>query len=133
MGKTAKTDDGKAARKSIAGAVVASIVIHGVLAVIAGVWVIATYFKSEPPKFVAPPLPKIKVQPQTKQHRMNLAAYAGLAAKPTFKARLVSLRPTAFSLPEAPKVSIDNLLTPDPSAIASSFAPALGPSAQGNP
>lgn len=115
----------KVVRKSIAGAVVGSIIAHVVLAVIAGVWVVAQYIRSEPPKFVSPPLPKVKVIPQTKQHRMNLAAHAGLAAKPTFKARLVSLRPTAFSLPEAPKISIDNLLVPDPSAIATSMVTGL--------
>jgi hypothetical protein len=35
------------------------------------------------------------------------------------------LRPTPFSLPEAPKVSIDNMLTPDPSAIANSMVTGL--------
>jgi hypothetical protein len=112
-------------RRSIAGAVVGSIIVHLVLATLAGVWIVSQYIRSEPPKFVAPPPPKIKVLPQTRQHRMNLAAHAGLAAKPTFKARLVSLRPTAFALPEAPKVSMDNLLTPDPSSIASSMVTGL--------
>lgn len=115
----------KANRRSITGAVMASIVAHAVLAVIAGVWIVASYIQSDPPKFVAPPPPKIKIQPQTKQHRMNLAAHAGLAAKPTFKARLVSLRPTEFALPEAPKVSIENLLVPDPSTIANSMVSGL--------
>lgn len=119
------SNESKVVRKSIAGAVIGSVVVHAVLATVAGVWIVAQYVKSEPPKFVAPPLLKFKVPPQTKQHRMNLAAHAGLAAKPTFKARLVSLRPTAFSLPEAPKVSVDNLLTADPSVIASSIVTGL--------
>lgn len=118
-------DQRKVARRGVTGAVVASVVIHGVIALIAGVWIVSKYIHSEPPKFVAPPPPKIKIPPQTKQHRMNLAAHAGLAAKPTFKARLVSLRPTEFSLPEAPKVSIENMLTPDPSAIANSMVTGL--------
>jgi hypothetical protein len=118
-------DKRKAARKGVTGAVVGSIVVHGALAILAGVWIVASYIKEEPPKFVAPPQPKIKVPPQTRQHRMNLAAHAALAAKPTFKARLVSLRPTAFALPEAPKVSMENLLTPDPSVIASNLVTGL--------
>jgi len=118
-------DKRKVARKSVTSAVVGSIVVHGALAIIAGVWVVASYIKSEPPKFVAPPQPKIKVLPQTRQHRMNMAAHAALAAKPTFKARLVSLRPTAFALPDAPKVSMENMLTPDPSAIASNLVTGL--------
>lgn len=113
------------ARKGITGAVIASIVVHGILAIFAGVWIVARYIQSDPPKFVAPPVAKIKVPPQTRQHRMNLAAHAALAAKPTFKARLVSLRPTAFALPEAPKVPVENMLTPDPSAIASNIVTGL--------
>lgn len=112
-------------RKAITMAMLGSLSVHGILAVFAGVWIVASYIKSEPPRFVAPPTPKIKVLPQTRQHRMNLASHAALAAKPTFKARLVSVRPTAFALPEAPKVSFDNMLTPDPSAIASNIITGL--------
>ena len=118
-------DQRKAGRKAITTAMLGSLIVHGVLAVVAGVWIVASYIKSEAPKFVAPPAPKIKVPPQTRQHRMNLASHAALAAKPTFKARLVSLRPTAFALPDAPKVSIENMLTPDPSAIASNIVTGL--------
>ncbi len=109
----------KSARKGVGGALLASIVIHIVIALVGGVWIVATYYKKDEPKFVAPPLPKIKIPPQTREHRVNLAAHQALAAKPTFQAKLVSLRPTAFALPDAPKVDIENLLTPDPSLIAS--------------
>jgi hypothetical protein len=112
-------------RKGITGAVMASIAVHGLLAIFGAIWIVARYIQSEPPKFVAPPVAKIKVPPQTRQHRMNLASHAALAAKPTFKARLVSLRPTAFALPDAPKVPIENMLTPDPSAIASNIVTGL--------
>jgi hypothetical protein len=120
-----KRKESRMRRKGITGAVIASIMVHVGLAIFAGVWIVARYIQSEPPKFVAPPAQKIKVPPQTRQHRMNLAAHAALAAKPTFKARLVSLRPTEFALPEAPKVSMENLLTPDPSAIANSIVTGL--------
>ncbi|MES2438110.1 MAG: hypothetical protein V4584_03545 [Verrucomicrobiota bacterium] len=116
---------------SLGPAVLISILIHVGLATMAGIWIVAQYIQTEPPKFVAPPLPKIKVPPQSRQHRMNLAAHAGLASKPTFKKRLVSLRPTAFSLPEAPKVSMDNMLTPDPSVMATSMVTGLSGSGVG--
>jgi len=123
---TAKIDGlRKANRRTITGAVMASIVIHAVLAVVAGIWIVASYIQSPPPQFEAPPPPVIKIPPQTKQHRMNLAAHAGLAAKPTFKARLVSLRPTEFALPDAPQVSIDNMLVPDPSTLATTMVTGL--------
>jgi hypothetical protein len=107
-------DKRKANRKSITGALLVSLIVHVVLAVVAGIWIVASYIKSDPPQFEAPPVPKITIPPQTRQHRMNLAAHAALAAKPTFKPRLVSVRPTVFSLPEAPKVDLDHMLTPDP-------------------
>lgn len=125
MAKPDSLPTDRVARRSITGAVVASIVAHLVLAAIAGVWVVSRYILTEPPRFEAPPVPKVKVPPQTRQHRMNLAAHAGLASKPTFKARLVSLRPTAFALPEAPKVAVDNLLAPDPSTLATSMVTGL--------
>jgi len=119
----------KANRKSITTAVMASIIAHVVIGVVAGIWIVASYIQSDPPQFVSPPPPAIKIPPQTKQHRMNLAAHAGLTAKPTFKARLVSLRPTEFALPEAPMVSMDNMLVPDPSTIANSMVTGLAGSA----
>ncbi|MFK7851428.1 MAG: hypothetical protein AB8D78_10660 [Akkermansiaceae bacterium] len=115
----------KNSRKSVGAALIASVVIHLVIGIIGGVWIIATYINKEETKFVAPPTPKIKIPPQTRQHRMNLAAHEALASKPTFQKRLVSLRETAFALPEAPAVNVDNMLTPDPAAIASNIISGL--------
>lgn len=112
-------------RRSITSAVVASLVVHLILGVIGGVWIVSRYIHRKPPQFEAPPPPRIKIPPQTRQHRMNLASHAALAAKPTFKPRLTSLRPAEFSLPEAPKVDIDALLVPDPSAMVQSLATSL--------
>jgi hypothetical protein len=108
---------------------IGSLVIHGILALGAGAFIVAQYIQSPAPKFVAPPAAKLKMPPQTRQHRMNLAAHAGLASRPTFKKRLVSLRPTAFALPEAPKISFKNSLVPDPSTIASTMISGLTGSA----
>jgi len=112
-------------RKGAAGALVGSLIIHGILALVGGALIVAQYIQPEPPKFVAAAAPKIKIPPQSRQHRMNLAAHAGLASKPTFKQRLVSLRPTAFALPEAPKISMNTALVPDPSTIVSSMVTGL--------
>lgn len=112
-------------RKSITSAVAASIAAHLMIAVLAGLWIVSKYHRNEPPEFTAAPVPKIKIPPQTREHRMNLAAHAGLTAKPTFKARLVSLRPTAFALPEAPKISADHMISPDPAAMAAQMVTGL--------
>lgn len=120
-------------RKGAGAALMGSLIIHGLLALAGGAWIVAQYIQPPPPRFVAPPPAKIKIPPQTRQHRMNLAAHAGLASKPTFKQRLVSLRPTAFSLPEAPKIDFDDSLVPDPATIVSSMVTGLtGSSGAGN-
>lgn len=112
-------------RKGVGAALIGSLMIHGVLAIAGGAWIVAQYIQPPPAKFVSPPPAKIKIPPQTRQHRMNLASHAGLASKPTFKQRLVSLRPTAFALPEAPKIKFDNTLVPDPSAMVSTMITGL--------
>ncbi|MFT4175902.1 MAG: hypothetical protein QM627_04535 [Luteolibacter sp.] len=111
--------------KGLGTAVLVSVAVHVVLAAVAGVWVVSHYIQKKPPQFTAPPPPKIRVPPQTRQHRMNLAAHAGLASRPVFKKRLVSLRPTAFSLPEMPKVSVETMLAPDPSTLAAGMVTGL--------
>lgn len=110
---------GSSRRKGIGTALAGSLIVHGILALAGGAWIVAQYIQPPPPKFVAPPPAKIKIPPQTRQHRMNLAAHAGLAAKPIFKQRLTSLRPTAFALPEAPKISFDQNLVPNPATLLS--------------
>ena len=118
-----------ASRKGAGAALIGSLIIHGILTLGAGAFIVAQYIQPPPPKFVAPPAAKIKIPPQTRQHRMNLAAHAGLASKPTFKKRLVSLRPTAFALPEAPKISFESSLVPDPSTMTSTMISGLTGSA----
>lgn len=126
---TAAASPTAASRKGAGAALIGSLIIHGILALGAGAFIVAQYIQPPPPKFVAPPAAKIKIPPQTRQHRMNLAAHAGLASKPTFKKRLVSLRPTAFALPEAPKISFESSLVPDPSTMASTMISGLTGSA----
>lgn len=126
---TATANATSAASKGAGAALLGSLILHGILALGAGAFIIAQYIQPPAPKFVAPPAAKIKIPPQTRKHRMNLAAHAGLASKPTFKKRLVSLRPTAFALPEAPKISFENSLVPDPSTMASTMISGLTGSA----
>lgn len=116
-------------RQGLTGALMGSLMLHGVLGLAAGAWIVAQYIQPPPPRFVAPPAPRLKIPPQTRQHRMNLAAHAGLASKPTFKQRLVSLRPTAFALPEAPRMPLDSLLTPDPASLTAGMISGLAGSA----
>jgi hypothetical protein len=133
MSKAGLLDKPDVARKGAGAALIGSLIIHGLLALGGGAFIVAKYIQPPPAKFVAPPAAKVKIPPQTRQHRMNLAAHAGLASKPTFKQRLVSLRPTAFALPEAPKISMDTSLVPDPSTMVSTMVSGLtGSGGNGN-
>lgn len=85
---------------------------------VAGVWIVARYF-AEPPATFTVPTRDIRVPVQSREHKMTMAKHEAMAPKPTFSDRIVSARPTAFSLPEMPKIDMDQLLPLDPSQIVS--------------
>jgi hypothetical protein len=118
--------------KGNASVFIVSVIFHAALAVIAGIWIVSRYIQAPAAKFEAPPKAMVKIPPQTRQHRMNLAARDGMAPKPTFNRRIMSLRPMPFALPEAPKVNLDQMLMADPSAIANVSAQLGGLGGAGN-
>lgn len=79
-----------------------SVAIHGVLALVAGLWIVAKYIQDAPPKFQAPPKPRISIPAQTKQHRLNIASRQSSAPAPRLQKRLISLRPSPIALPDIP-------------------------------
>ncbi len=107
-----------AARKKLAASVItASIVIHLVLGIGAGVFIVARYVLSQPTQFEVKK--DIRLPAKEREHKMNMAEFDAMAPKPTFNEKLASLRPTNFSLPDVPKVPLDQMLPLDPSSIVS--------------
>ena len=104
-------------RKLIISIVIGSIVVHVIAFVIFGIWVIAQYFTDSPAEFEVREV--LKIPPQTREHKMNMAAHEAMAPKPTFSDRILSQRPMEFVLPDLPQVPVDQMLPLDPSELIS--------------
>lgn len=104
-----------------------SLGIHILGAVAAGFWVVARYLNSPPPVFEV--RRDIRLPAQEREHRMNMAEFDGLTPKPSFTDKLSSARATAFSLPDLPRIPMDQLAVPDPSALMSEQISGLAGSA----
>ncbi len=104
-------------RKLILTIVLAAVGLHLLFGLFAGVWVIAKYLL--PPPAIFEVKKDIRLPAKQREHRMNMAAFDALTPKPTFNDKMQSLRPAAFSLPELPKMPMDQVLPLDPSEIIS--------------
>jgi len=93
------------------------ILLHVLAGVIAGVFVVARYLLKPEATFVAPK--DVRMPAKERQQKMNMAEFDSLAPKPSFNDKLQALKPAPFSLPELPKVPMDQMLPLDPSAIVS--------------
>ena len=93
------------------------VAIHLLGGLIATVIVVARYLAPPPATFVVKK--DIRLPAQERQHRINMAAFDALTPKPSFTDRLLSARPTQFSLPDLPKLPIDQMIPLNPSEIVS--------------
>jgi hypothetical protein len=118
-------------RRIILTVVLVSVGVHAVAALVAGIVIVA--------RFLAEPAAEFKVTKDTRvpveerEHRMNMAAFDGMAPKPSFTDKMQSLRPAALALPELPRIPIDQLLPLDPAEILTDEVAALtGPGGPGS-
>ncbi len=102
-------------RRIIFAVVLASVGIHVAAGIIAGIVIIARFFAEPSAEFTV--TKDIRVPVQDREHKMNMAAFDGMASKPSFTDKLQSLRPGPIALPEIPKVPLDQLLPLDPAEI----------------
>ncbi|HEY5813908.1 MAG TPA: hypothetical protein VIT23_14785, partial [Terrimicrobiaceae bacterium] len=107
--------------------VAASIGVHLVAGTIAGIVIVARFLTAPPAEFKL--TKDIRIAAQDREHKMNMAAFDGMAAKPSFTDKLQSLRPSPLALPELPKVPMDQLLPLDPAEILADQVTALSGSA----
>lgn len=105
----------KRLRRLIITVILISIGIHFIAAIIAGLVIVARYLAEPPAEFKV--TKDIRIPAQEREHKMNMAAFDGMAPKPSFTDKLQSLRPAPFSLPDLPKVPMDQMLPLDPSTI----------------
>jgi hypothetical protein len=104
-------------RKIIFSVIVASIGVHFLGAILAGVWIVARYLLPTPATFEVKK--EIRIAAEERQHRMNMDQFDALKPKPTFQDKMSTARPTEFSLPDLPAMPLDALASVDPSDIVS--------------
>jgi len=104
-------------RKVIVSVIVASIALHFIGAILAGIWIVARYLLPTPATFEVKK--EIRIAAEERQHRMNMDQFDALKPKPTFQDKMSTARPTEFSLPDLPAMPLDALATVDPSDIVS--------------
>lgn len=124
--ETLLTEDARAKarrKKLILTIIIAVVALHLAGGIVAGVVVVAKYIFPPPANFEVKK--DIRLPAKQREHKMNMAAFDGMAPKPSFNDKMQSIRPTAFALPEVPKMDMDQMLPLDPSEIVSDQASSL--------
>lgn len=111
-------------RRIIVMVILASIAIHIVGGVVAGVVIVARYLAEPPAEFKA--VKDIRIPAQDREHRMNMASYEGGAAKPAFTDKMASARPTEFALPDIPQIPVDTVTEFDPNGVVADQIAGIG-------
>lgn len=107
----------KRVRRLVISVIIGAIVLHVIIGLVAAVFIVARYFQPPPATFEVKR--DLRIEAQEREHAMNMAAMDSMTPKPSFNDKLQSLRPTAISLPDLPKVPMDQMVPLDPSAIVS--------------
>lgn len=110
-------------RGMIVAVIVGAVLVHAVGLVIAAAIVVARFFAEPQATFEVAKEYRIPVQ--TREHRMAMARHEAAAPRPAFNDRMVSVRPTAFALPEMPVLDLDQMLPLDPANLLADQAGSL--------
>lgn len=104
-------------RRLIIAIVVASVAIHLLAGVVAGVVIVARYLSNPPAEFKV--TKDIRIPAKKREHQMAMRDFDDMAPRPSFSDRLQSTRPSPFALPALPKLPIDQAVPLDPDMIVS--------------
>ena len=104
-------------RRIIISVIVASIAVHFIGAILAGIWIVARFILATPTTFEVKK--EIRIAAEEREHRMNMAEFDAARPKPSFTDKMSTARPTEFSLPDLPTLPLDAMTTVDPSDIVS--------------
>lgn len=110
-------------RRIIVSVIAASIALHFIGAILAGIWIVARFVLSTPTTFEAKK--QIRIAAEEREHRMNMAEFDAARPKPSFTDKMSTARPTEFSLPDLPGLPVDAISVIDPSDIVSDQLTAL--------
>ena len=117
-------------KRLIVTVIVASVAVHFIGAIGAGIWIVARYFL--PPTATFEVKKEIRIAAEEREHRMNMAEFDAAQPKPTFTDKMSSARPTEFALPDLPLMPVDAATTVDPSDIVSDQLSALAGAGAGS-
>ncbi len=104
-------------KRVLVSVIVVAVVVHLIIGVLAGVWIVARHLIPKPAVFEVKQ--ELKLPAKEREHRMNMAEFDALTPKPSFSEKLASMRPTEFALPDLPQVPMDQIVPLDPSEIVS--------------
>ena len=110
-------------RRVIISVIIASVALHFIGAILAGIWIVARFILATPTTFEVKK--QIRIAAEEREHRMNMAEFDAARPKPSFTDKMSTARPTDFSLPDLPSLPIDTAATIDPSDIVSDQLAAL--------
>lgn len=110
-------------RRLILTVIVASVVVHFIGAIGAGIWVVARYLLPSPATFEVKR--EIRIAAEEREHRMNMAEFDAAQPKPTFNDTMATARPTEFALPDLPLMPVEAVTTIDPGDIVAAQLSAL--------
>ena len=123
LSTTPPPDEQKRKKKLITSVIIASIAIHLIGGGAAAIWIVARYFAPPKAQFVA--IKEVRIPAKEREHKLNMAEFDALAPKPAFNDKIASLRPAKLSLPDLPKVPLDQVMPIDPSALITEQVSAL--------
>lgn len=117
-----------ARRRLVAGVVLASVGIHVMAAVVAGVWVVVRHLaKREAPAVPTATLPAVRLPPSEPDRSSNPAAAAASAMAPAaIMDRIQALRPGKITLPNLPKIPVPSVTSTMVALPPSNFLSAIG-------
>ncbi len=117
-------------RRIIVSVIIASIAVHFIGAILAGIWIVARFILATPTTFEVKK--EIRIAAEEREHRMNMAEFDAARPKPSFTDKMSTARPTEFSLPDLPTLPLDVAATVDPSDIVSDQLAALAGAGAGS-
>jgi len=117
-------------RRIIISVIIASIAVHFIGAILAGIWIVARFILATPTTFEVKK--QIRIAAEEREHRMNMAEFDAARPKPSFTDKMSTARPTEFSLPDLPTLPIDTAVDIDPSDIVSDQLAALAGAGAGS-
>jgi hypothetical protein len=110
-------------RRIIVSVIVASLAVHFLGAIVAGIWIVARFVLAPPATFEVKK--EIRIAAEEREHRMNMAEFDAARPKPTFTDKMSTARPTEFSLPDLPLLPVEAVSAIDPGDIVSDQLAAL--------